>query len=168
MLIVWQTLCRGGLICVSSTAQLSSHGGSGGTWHGACQCLGSLSRGSGSGPRNSRAGMVQAGLSRTTRLPWEPQGHLSQQGQHLAAGSTTLNPQSRDQDLGPPCKCKGSCGSTCTSTSPRGPHAAHVEAGIPPDLLLHRQQRASPPSPLRRVAALPASTALSVTCLSRM
>ena len=128
--------------------------------------LGEQGRGEGqqSGQGEGRAG--QDGLAPAGRAgPW---GHSSRRGQHHAAGSTTPNSQTWDQDLGPPCKRKGSCGPASTSISPHGPCAAHMETGIPADLLLHGVLSASLPPPLYHVAGLPVSTALSVTCLSRM
>lgn len=133
--------------------------------------LGSLSWGSGAGAGRVRAGCRQgAGRARQDGSDpagcTGPRGHGSRRGQHHAAGSTSPNPQT--WHLGPLCKCKGSRGPACTSISPHGPRAAHVETGIPPDLLLRGGPSSSPPSPLRRVAGLPVSTGLSVTCLSRM
>lgn len=77
-----------------------------------------------------------------------PAGHAGSQGhsQHHATSSTVPDPQTWEQDLGPPCKCKGSCGPSCPSSSSHGPCVAHVGTGIAADLLLHGVQSASPHS----------------------
>lgn len=106
---------------------------------------GSLSWGSGAAARTSGLGRL---LGRMAWLLRGTQGH----GWHHATGSTVPEPQTWEQDLGPPCKCKGSCGLSCSSISSHGPCAAHVGTGITADLLLHGVLRA-PPHP--HCSALP-------------